>query len=356
MFDYIYDFKYNPTISVLKEIILLLPKNGLNINSPYNNIHGLSLLHIRQPYETMKYLLDIGGDPNLNSLYYELKPIHFQYDYRTIKLLIDRGAQPNPVDVNYFNPLFWQKDLESMKYLLRYNDIYNCNRFPKPDHYQNNHPYMIMLIEGGYEPYSELNISITPLFLQNDIDTIDYIMDYCFDHHIPNYDLVLESLLFKPKLKPNMITLFTKYTKRFNKYINNYDINFQNGYNINHQNIIGNTPLHVQYIPENIMSLLENNSDCKIKNDNGLTPYDFHFKRKNLYIANIIKQYSSVKIIQNCWRKFWFNKTYIKPKFYKNKIKFLEDFKLLPPSQCGLFPGGIDYQNAFNDFNNCLIY
>ena len=44
MFDYIYDFKYNPTISVLKEIILLLPKNGLNINSPYNNIHGLTRL------------------------------------------------------------------------------------------------------------------------------------------------------------------------------------------------------------------------------------------------------------------------------------------------------------------------
>ena len=98
-----------------------------------------------------------------------------------------------------------------MKYLLRYNDIYNCNRFPKPDHYQNNHPYMIMLIEGGYEPYSELNISITPLFLQNDIDTIDYIMEYCFDHHIPNYDLVLESLLFKPKLKPNMITELLNY-------------------------------------------------------------------------------------------------------------------------------------------------
>ena len=38
-------------------------------------------------------------------------------------------------------------------------------------------------------------------------------------------------------------------------------INVQNGYNINHQNIIGNTSLHVQYLPENIQSLLENNAD-----------------------------------------------------------------------------------------------
>ena len=112
----LFDFKDNPTISKLKEIIPLLHEFDMNVNSSYSDIHGLSLLHIRQPYETMKYLLDIGGNPNLNSLILELKPIHFQYDYKTIKLLIDRGAQPNPVDVNYFNPLFWQKDLESAIY------------------------------------------------------------------------------------------------------------------------------------------------------------------------------------------------------------------------------------------------
>ena len=30
----------------------------------------------------------------------------------------------------------------------------------------------------------------------------------------------------------------------------------------------------------------------------------------------------------------------------------VKDFKLLPPSECGLFPGGIEYQNAYDDFKS----
>ena len=30
----------------------------------------------------------------------------------------------------------------------------------------------------------------------------------------------------------------------------------------------------------------------------------------------------------------------------------VKDFKLLPPSECVLFPGGIEYQNAYNDFKS----
>ena len=32
-------------------------------------------------------------------------------------------------------------------------------------------------------------------------------------------------------------------------------------------------------------------------------------------------------------------------------MELLEDLKLLSPSECGTFPGGIDYQNALEDFN-----
>ena len=340
MIDNFINFNKNPTIDNLKEVIKLLHNNGKSVNEIFVNIWGMSLLDINQPYETMKYLLNMGGNPNLQSYIYEFKPIHFQYNYKTIKLLVDRGASPNPTDISNFNPLFWQKDPESMDFLLRYNSIYNSNVFFIDRNISVYHPYIRMLIDGGYDPYSEQYITITPLFLQNNIKTIEIMIKFCNYHNILNLDIVNESVLFKPKINPDIIKLFAKYTDN----------------NINYQNIIGNTPLHVQYIPENIISLLENKADYKIKNDENLTPYDFHFKRNNLYIANIIERYSSAKIIQNCWRKFWFHKNYIKPKFYKIKKIFLEDFKLLPPSQCGIFPGGIEYQNAFDDFKLCTIH
>ena len=332
----------NPNINLLKEIVKQLRKENKSINETFSCLWNLSLLHIKQPYETMKYLLDMGGNSNINSSFLNFKPIHFQYDFKTIQLLISKGAQPNPVDANNFNPLFWQKDPESMKYLLRYNDIYNSNILNKIYIKHITHPYMRLLIDGGYDPYSENNISITPIFLQNNIRTIEIIIRHCFYNNITNYDIVGETLLFKPRITPNIIHLFGKYS---NEYC----------CNISHQNVLGNTPLHVQYIPINIIALLKNNANHKIKNNDGFTPYEYHFKKNNLTIANIIKKFSSAKLIQNNWRRFWFNKTFVKPKFYKMKKELLNDFILLPPSQCGLFPGGIEYQKAKENFNLCLV-
>ena len=34
----------------------------------------------------------------------------------------------------------------------------------------------------------------------------------------------------------------------------------------------------------------------------------------------------------------------------KIKKEFTNEFTLLPPSECGTFPGGIEYQNAYDDF------
>ena len=87
-----------------------------------------------------------------------------------LNLLVDRGAIPNPRDLYDFSPLFWQKDLESVKYLLQYNPITNNNIYNAKD-WRPGHYYNKMFIEGGYDPYSENNISITPIFLQKEISS-----------------------------------------------------------------------------------------------------------------------------------------------------------------------------------------
>ena len=50
----------------------------------------------------------------------------------------------NP-DLYDFNPLFWQKDLESVKYLLQYNPISNNNIYNAKD-WRLNHYYNKILL------------------------------------------------------------------------------------------------------------------------------------------------------------------------------------------------------------------
>ena len=329
-------FEKNPIIDTLKHIISEYRKENLSINHLYNGSY--SLLHIKQPYETMKYLLNNNGDPNCEGSY-ELKPIHFQYDYDTIKLLVERGAQPNPKDINNFNPLFWQKDPLATEYLLKYNEIY-ISLIIKTNNIHASSIYIKMLIYGGYDPYSENNISISPIFIQRDIGSIKILIKHIYNHNFYEnlYDMAFETILFKPCITTEVIDIFKP---------------IQGIYN--HRNIIGNTALHVQYIDLNIIALLVNGADTTIKNNQGLTPYQYHFKRNNLLIANIIRRFSSAKSIQNCWRKFWFVKTYIPPKYYKVKKEFISEFIYLPPSTCHTFPGGIIYQNGHKSFNESVI-
>ena len=143
MTNLIYKFYNEPNLELLKNIF---NKYNFHPNKLHSIIFDLSLLHVRQPYETMKYLLDKGGDPNINSSL-DNKPIHFQKDFKTIRLLIDRGAIPNPKDVYDFSPLYWQKDPESVKYLLQYNPIIN-NFIYNSKNWKLNHYYNVMLIEG----------------------------------------------------------------------------------------------------------------------------------------------------------------------------------------------------------------
>ena len=106
MNNLIYKFYNEPSIDLLKNIF---NEYNFHPNKLHPIIFNLSLLHVRQPYETMKYLLDKGGDPNLDNPL-DNKPIHFQKDYKTIRLLLDRGAIPNPRDIYDFiggNKLEW---------------------------------------------------------------------------------------------------------------------------------------------------------------------------------------------------------------------------------------------------------
>ena len=63
--------------------------------------------------------------------------------------------------------------------------------------------------------------------------------------------------------------------------------------------------------------------------------------RKELFNENIIA-------CQKCERLMKYAKETSKN---GRKKEFLEDFKLLPPSECKTFPGGIEYQYALEDFN-----
>ena len=260
-----------------------------------------------------------------------------QKEYSTIKLLINYGAIPNPLDVYDFSPLFWQKDIESIKYLLRYNSISN-NLIYQPKTWPYNHYYNMMFIDGGYDPYSENNISITPIFLQKDPQVLDYLLEYAYYNDISNLDLAYETLLFKPCINQKII-----------------DVCWINHMDINHKNIIGNTALHVQHDPKIIAKLLFKGANYTLKNNDGLTPYEYHRKRKNSLTYLLIERYSAVRYIQDFWKRYWFKKTYIPPKYYNMKKEFLNEFIMLPPSKCGTFPGGIEYQNAYGNFKNSVL-
>ena len=111
-----------------------------------------------------------------------------------------------------------------------------------------------MLIEGGYDPYSEKNISITPVFLQKDLKSLEILLDHCFINNIQNVDIAYETLLFKPCINPKIIDLF--------------DVNNDN---MSHCNVLGNTPLHVQHDPQNIVKLLRCGANPNIRNNDGNT-------------------------------------------------------------------------------------
>ena len=80
-------------------------------------------------------------------------------------------------------------------------------------------------------------------------------------------------------------------------------------------------------------------------------------KRNNYHICSLIKTFYSSRLIQRNWKIYMFKKTYIPIKNFKKKKELVEYINILPPSLCGLFPGGIidlvgKYRYLCGDFKN----
>ena len=332
------EFKKKPSREGIDKMLEVLQRNSLTINSIV--IYNYSLLHVPQEYDTMKYLIEKNGDVNLKNDY-GITPIFTQKNYETIKLLVENGADIHTTCNYNFNPLFWQKEPKAMKYLLKKG--LNINHFNTIFNFKENSVindmYNEMFILGGYDPYNEKNISISPLFLQRDYNTQEMMLDWCLRKNMMYYhvDLFLETPLFKPCINKELIQLYLDY-----------------GENINHKNSMHNTLLYVHTDPDIILFLLQNDIDLTSRNVFNKTAYYHHYKKENIYICDIIRDYYSSTLIQRNWLRFKFRKSYVPLKNYKIKKELIKYIELLPPSECGLFPGGIEYQKSLEDFTQHL--
>ena len=327
------NFKKNPKKDKIDEILKILIRNDLSINTII--LHGYSLLHVTQNKKTMKHLIELKGNVNLQNTY-GITPIFTQKSRDTIELLIKNGANPNCYDNNNFTPLYWQKDPDAMDLLVsKYNlDLGNYNHlFTVEKEKTINDIYSEMLIHGGYDPYNEFNICISPLFVQRNILTQEVMLLYEPLNRYYHTDIFLETPLFKLCITKDLLELYLYY-----------------GADINHQNMIGNTLLFVHNDLKIIESLLFNEIDLTIRNYNNETAYIYHMKRNNIHICSLIKAFYSSRLIQRNWKIYMFKKTYVPLKNFKKKKELIYYINILPPSSCGLFPGGIVYQESLNDF------
>ena len=217
--------------------------------------------------------------------------------------------------------------LEKNVTILHYNSIF----FTRDKDYNN--IYMKLFIEGGYDPYNQYYLSVSPLFLQKNIETQRIMLSKNNDYFI-HIDLFAETPLFKTSISKEMIQLYLSF-----------------GEDINYQNIFLNTLLHNHFEPEIILFLLQNNANLTLRNIKNETPYIYHLKRNNLHICKLIKDYYSSTLIQRNWLRYIFQKKYIPPKNYKLKKKILLNIEYLPSSLCNKFKGGIKYQKLLSNYS-----
>ena len=333
IYELFISFKKEPSRSKVDKLLPLLRKNSLNVNSIL--LFNYSLMHIKQGPDTMKYLLSLKGDVHIHNTY-GMTPLFTQDRYDTIKLLVEKGANPNIQDNYKFTPLFWQKEPDAMEYLL--NKGLKINHFNTRFNIQPgtllDDIYVEMFIIGGYDPYNEKNLCISPLFLQRNYETQKIMLQTeILYHRYYHVDCFLETPLFKPCITKELLQLYL-------------DL----GEDINHGNVFFNTMLYVHTNPDIILCLLYNGISLTSRNILNETAYLYHLKRNNLFICDLIKEYYSSTLIQRNWERFIFRKNYVPLKNHKKKKELVKYIELLPPSECGIFPGGIIYQESLEDF------
>ena len=338
IYELFISFKKDPTKNKIDKLVPLLRKNSLNVNSLL--VFNYSLMHIKQGPDTMKHLLSLKGDVNIHNTK-GMTPLFTQDRYDTIKLLVGEGANPNIQDNYKFTPLFWQKEPDAMEYLL--NKDLKINHFNTRFNIQPgtliDDIYVEMFILGGYDPYNEKNLCISPLFLQRNYETQKIMLQTeILYHRYYHVDCFLETPLFKPCITKELLQLY-----------------LDHGEYINHKNSILNTMLYVHTNPEIILCLLYNGITLTSRNMLNETAYMYHLKRNNLFICDLIKDYYSSTLIQRNWGRFRFKKNYTPLDNYKKKKGLVKYIELLPPSECGIFPGGITYQESLEDFTQLRL-
>ena len=332
IFSHFLIFKNEPTVKNLMKLLRFYECFKININQII--IDSLSILHIKQTKETMEIIIEKGGDPN-NKNEMGITPVMIQYGYLVIKYLYDNGADIYNIESHYgMNIIFWQKDPEAMEFLLTKDitiHIYNDFFFTKGKGLHN--IYIQLFIDGGYDPYYQQYLSVSPLFLQQNLRSQYLMLNKYRDSFFMHIDLYAETPLFKTSITVEMIQLYLKY-----------------GEHINYQNLFQNTLLHIHFEPKIILFLLQNNADLMKRNIENETPFIHHLKRKNFHVCKIIKEYYSSTLIQRNWTRYIFQKKYIPPKNFKLKQNLMKNIEHLPPSQCNKFKGGIQYLNVLKDY------
>ena len=333
---FISEFFKKPELRLLIKIEEMIdePIGSFIINDNYTR-----LLHVRQSEETMKYLLDRGGDPNVTDLNF-ITPVLLQSDYNVIRLLEDRGANLNHRDTYNFGIFHWQKDAETVEYLVMKGiDIHSYCFIYEPKTESIYSERNKMLIEGGYDPYSENYISIPGYFLQRDLETIYMYLKLRIEkypEYINTYDLFGETILCKPFLTRRAIILY-----------------ISGGEDINSENLFGNTPLFIQHDEDIIEELIYMGANLEHQNSCKDTPKKHHLIKNNRGAYTKINNHLSAKIIQRCWRRWKFKKNWIPYKNFVQKKEFLQEIYYLPPLRNEMkqyFEGGLGYQLAFEDF------
>lgn len=253
-------------------IVKMLLKYIKNINAKSNK--GSTALHYAcsfQLIEITKLLLDAGADQDISEMEYDLYPIFYaviQNNIELTKLMIDYGANPNNQD--YLGNT-----------IIHYSIM-------------NNHNEIIDYIFDKYQ----IKIKDTNIYVE-DINNKTNKHDIMVDTGLTNIDGLTITNLFLYKYIPG----YTKYLQKILPFVN-----------LNYQDNIGNTPLHI--IAENdLWGTFENLLDIKkmnifIKNNAGKTVLDLvHLNHREKFLDIVSKSYYNyLKKYEQDWLLEWQNK------------------------------------------------
>lgn len=262
-------------LAVLKKkiyIIKMITKYIVNIDAKSNN--GSSALHYAcnfQQFEIAKYLLESGANPNEIEIEYGFTPFFYavvQNDVSIIKILLDYNINPNNQDYTGNTAI-------SYAVMYTYDEILHLilNKYN--------------IKKKTYEVFSE-NINN-----QGKDEDAFYI-----DPNLVNTDGLTLLHIFLYNYKEN----YSEYLNKLLPYSN-----------LNYQDNMGNTPLHIMADKKIIIpysQILEKKKmNMFIKNYQGFTVFDYIDSYEKKQILNIIANsyYNQLQKYQNDWKLKWEN-------------------------------------------------